>query len=105
MKKIAKPAAGPWEAYLPGRKFVHQARNFKAICELDTYERDSATVDATARLMAAAPELLEVSEAVVSQLRDWNLKNGFSPSPQMMLLIDMAEKAIKKAKEPPDEAQ
>jgi hypothetical protein len=55
----SKWTPGPWEPYIPGRKFVVPVRNFNSICELNAFERDAAVVDANARLIAAAPDLYE----------------------------------------------
>jgi len=54
---MPKFTPGPWEVFLPGRKFVQSCRNFKSICELIQHDRTEEIVDANARLIASAPEL------------------------------------------------
>lgn len=81
---------GPWEAWLPGRKFVIPTRNFNAVCELVDFARDPETVDANARLIAAAPELLAACEAVLS-----SPTYGDTPSEEA---VEMVRAAIAKAR-------
>lgn len=53
---------GPWQPYLPGRKFVVSKRNFNTICELNENERPHEVVIANAKLIAAAPDLLDACQ-------------------------------------------
>ncbi len=69
--------------------FVIPARNFKAVCEVDDFERSPETVAANARLIAAAPDLLAALQYIV----------GFDDVSD--LIVDIAAKAITKATAPP----
>lgn len=89
--------AGPWDVVFdrddrrslrvsaPGGKYI-------AVCvERGSLIRDQAEFEANARLIAAAPELLDALEEVVTDLQ-------FSEAPQHRNLVTLARAAIAKAK-------
>lgn len=66
---MGKHSPGPWEPWLPGRKFVKQKRNFKAICELEDHDRSRDEVVGNAYLIAAAPDLLAACKLTLERQR------------------------------------
>lgn len=90
---MSKHTTGPWryEAYSEGSKFM------KIYCHNSKYEGDNLRGycgEANARLIAAAPDLLEALQAIVKSLADQDEEGLIEHSKQMIA----ARAAIAKAK-------
>lgn len=99
MKKTPPHTAGPWAAS-PADMFgdhniilADQTEDCRAIAAVVSNMRDHAEVSANARLIAAAPELLEALE----EARNVILNHGEDAMTLMSALV-MADAAIAKAK-------
>jgi hypothetical protein len=86
---------GTWEVSNTGRCFIRSNRNFKAICEVESYEVDPARVAANAALIAAAPELLHACLATLGFLGGVSI---LSKEQLQTLLADTLKKAGVNAK-------
>ena len=62
---MAEHTPGPWQVIYPG---IYDVENAYPIAVLSRKLRDGPEIDANARLIAAAPDLLEVLEDLVYQL-------------------------------------
>jgi lactate dehydrogenase-like 2-hydroxyacid dehydrogenase len=94
--KEFKGTPGPWNYCAEEPDWVTDSNDNIAVARVTRYNTDAEAQHANAKLISAAPELLEALQSLINDYDDFRERTGHTNNPQNKMILN-AKSAIKKA--------